>query len=104
MNRNRQRRRAGHARKSQFGQLGESCHHLAHVKLKPGSNTIRLSNAKGWAPDVDYIDVKKPCPTASPRAPTTQTDAESAAYYGIDGRQPEKSPEKVSTFTTTKSR
>ena len=65
-----------------------------NVKLKPGSNTIRLSNAKGWAPDVDYIDVKKAVPDGIAQAPTTQTDAESAAYYGIDGRQLEKSPEK----------
>ncbi|CCY14960.1 melibiase [Prevotella sp. CAG:755] len=30
-----------------------------HVELKAGSNTIRLSNSKGWAPDIDYIDIRK---------------------------------------------
>ena len=30
-----------------------------HVELKAGNNTIRLSNSKGWAPDIDYIEIRK---------------------------------------------
>ncbi len=28
------------------------------IKLKKGNNVIRLSNAEGWMPDIDYIEVK----------------------------------------------
>ena len=28
------------------------------IQLKKGRNTIRLSNATGWMPDIDYIDVR----------------------------------------------
>ena len=27
------------------------------VKLKKGQNTIRLSNAEAWMPDIDYIEL-----------------------------------------------
>ena len=30
-----------------------------NVHLKKGYNEIRLSNAKGWMPDIDYIEVAK---------------------------------------------
>ncbi len=29
------------------------------IKLKKGNNTIRLSNAEGWMPDIDYIQIQK---------------------------------------------
>jgi hypothetical protein len=34
------------------------------VELQKGSNVIRLSNASGWMPDIDYIDVESTTPTA----------------------------------------
>ena len=33
------------------------------IQLQPGQNTIRLSNAKNWMPDIDYIDVVSTAPT-----------------------------------------
>ena len=28
------------------------------IRLNKGNNTIRLSNATAWLPDIDYIDIK----------------------------------------------
>ena len=49
------------------------------VQLEKGQNTIRLSNASGWMPDLDYIDLEPVVPTAikpllKPNAPETVYD------------------------------
>ncbi len=51
------------------------------IHLQPGQNTIRLSNATAWMPDIDYIDVVRTVPAAvvQPKAVST-SEARSKAY------------------------
>lgn len=53
------------------------------VHLEPGRNTVRLSNASGWMPDLDYIDLEPVVPTAV-AAPTASASAVKA--YDLQGR------------------
>ena len=53
------------------------------VHLEPGRNTVRLSNATGWMPDLDYIDLEPVVPTAV-AAPTASASAVKA--YDLQGR------------------
>ena len=53
------------------------------VHLEPGRNTVRLSNASGWMPDLDYIDLEPVVPTAV-AAPTASSSAVKA--YDLQGR------------------
>jgi hypothetical protein len=54
------------------------------VQLEPGLNTVRLSNATGWMPDIDYMDLvsKK---SLGIEVPETR-ETESAAAYDLLGR------------------
>ena len=36
---------------------------VLNIELQPGYNTIRLSNASSWMPDIDYIDVVSTMPS-----------------------------------------
>ena len=43
------------ANSGDWGRVGQTS---IPIKLKKGRNTIRLSNADGWMPDIDYINVE----------------------------------------------
>ena len=54
-----------------------------NIQLLPGQNTIRLSNASGWMPNIDYIDVEWVAPTAV-NAPVADPRS-AAATYNLQG-------------------
>ena len=49
------------------------------VQLEKGRNTIRLSNASGWMPDLDYIDLEPVVPT-SITAPSASRLSDDKSY------------------------
>jgi len=53
-----------------------------NIQLQKGQNTIRLSNASGWMPDIDYIDVEYVVPAAieTPQADQPSTTSNTPAY------------------------
>ena len=54
------------------------------VNLQKGRNTIRLSNAKAWMPDIDYIELK---PVVSAAIHDASSDPEADAHsYDLLGR------------------
>ena len=55
------------------------------VQLQPGRNTIRLSNASNWMPDIDYIEVM-PSEEAS-AIPPSATSNGSQLLYDLQGRR-----------------
>ena len=60
------------------------------IKLQKGINTIRLYNATGWMPDIDYIDVesKMPAQTAqnTPIKSIQAAQNEGDAWFDLQGR------------------
>ncbi len=55
------------------------------VQLQPGRNTIRLSNASNWMPDIDYIEVM-PSEEASVIPPSATSNG-SQLLYDLQGRR-----------------
>lgn len=55
------------------------------INLDKGYNTIRLSNATNWMPDIDYIDLKF-TGVSSVEAPTAQK-VHAGAAYDLAGRK-----------------
>jgi hypothetical protein len=55
------------------------------IRLQKGRNTIRLSNATNWMPDIDYFDLKCTAPDAVSDATTMRTRSTSTAY-DLSGR------------------
>ena len=58
---------------------------IANITLQPGSNTIRLGNDKGFAPDIDYILLRR-----TGDFDAIQTPAATAApdvYYNLQGQR-----------------
>lgn len=55
-----------------------------NIQLQKGQNTIRLSNASGWMPDIDYIDVESTGTTAVGAVMTEQMSP--AQVYDLNGR------------------
>ena len=61
----------------------------ATIVLNPGINTIRLSNAHGWMPDIDYIDLESNAPQtgiANIGADKNKGSDKNLAY-NLDGRK-----------------
>lgn len=57
------------------------------VVLAPGSNTVRIANPSGWAPDLDYISVKPVDPSAIADVTTASaTTAKTRKVICADGR------------------
>ncbi len=54
------------------------------IELLPGQNTIRLSNASSWMPNIDYIDVESTAPAAV-SAPAADSRTSGVAY-DLQGR------------------
>ena len=57
---------------------------MGAVKLQKGRNAIRLSNAQGWMPDIDYIELVPVVPTGV-RA-TSQVEADDEPVFDLSGR------------------
>ena len=64
------------------------------VKLNQGNNTVRLSNATGWMPDIDYIDLVPTVPSSIGVA-EQQPLAADEAVYDLQGRKIHKKKEKI---------
>ena len=64
------------------------------VKLSQGNNTVRLSNATGWMPDIDYIDLVPTVPSSIGVA-ERQPLAADEAVYDLQGRKIHKKKEKI---------
>lgn len=64
-----------------------------NIELQKGCNTIRLSNASAWMPDIDYIDLQ---PIAAPSAINglQMQEERPTAQYDLQGR-------KVTTLSST---
>ena len=56
------------------------------VNLQQGLNTIRLSNATGWMPDIDYIELVSTKPSAIGPVSQQPANAGSAHRYDLLGR------------------
>lgn len=57
------------------------------IQLQQGRNTIRLSNATNWMPDIDYIDVVRTTPSS---IPTIKAAPSSTTVYDLSGRSASK--------------
>ena len=57
------------------------------IQLQQGRNTIRLSNATNWMPDIDYIDVIRTTPSS---IPTIKAAPSSTTVYDLSGRSASK--------------
>ena len=56
-----------------------------NISLQPGVNVIRLSNAKDWMPDIDYIEL---APTGSSAIrPISMPQPDNAVIYDLSGRR-----------------
>ena len=55
------------------------------VSLQKGRNTIRLSNASGWMPDIDYIDLVTTTPNAI-RATSASGRQSAERSFDLSGR------------------
>ena len=55
------------------------------IELQKGRNTVRLSNASGWMPDIDYIDLVSNIPSSIGQVSTTASPI-SAQAYDVSGR------------------
>ena len=64
------------------------------VQLSQGDNTIRLSNATGWMPDIDYIDLVPTIPSAID-ALKLQPARNTESAYDLQGRKIHKKKEKI---------
>lgn len=53
------------------------------IQLQKGMNTIRLSNARTWMPDIDYIELS---PTSSGINPASLEECHPSAIYDLQGR------------------
>ncbi len=58
-----------------------------NITLEKGMNTIRLSNASGWMPDIDYIRVLSTGQGTGIQPTVTDTANEQPEVYTIDGRK-----------------
>jgi hypothetical protein len=67
------------------------------ITLQQGQNTIRLSNASNWMPDIDYIELECENPTAINNVHTNPVNDNRC--YDLQGR-----PSKASTHPTSASR
>jgi len=54
------------------------------ITLEAGDNVIRLSNASGWMPDIDYIDLAL---VESTGVETVKAAAQKQAFYDLQGRK-----------------
>ena len=54
------------------------------IELQKGQNTIRLSNATNWMPDIDYINIVPVVPSDIEPVTIQQGDA---AIYDLSGRK-----------------
>jgi len=57
------------------------------IHLEPGNNVIRLSNASGWMPDMDYIDVVKKGTTAVTAPLTPHVHPLTSHVYDLSGHK-----------------
>ncbi len=59
------------------------------IQLQPGQNTVRLSNATNWMPDIDYIDVVSTAPTGIREMDSgpLSTDGKTGVVYDLSGRK-----------------
>ena len=58
------------------------------IQLQPGQNTIRLSNATNWMPDIDYINVVSTNPSGIRKIDNELTiDNKDSAVYDLQGRK-----------------
>ena len=55
------------------------------IQLQPGQNTIRLSNATGWLPDIDYIDVISASTAVNCQLSNGQLS--NSQFYDLSGRR-----------------
>ncbi|MBR1652969.1 MAG: alpha-galactosidase [Alloprevotella sp.] len=56
------------------------------VRLRPGRNTLRLHNASGWMPDVDYVDLVPVTPDGVQPPVVLPSSGSAPCSYGLDGR------------------
>ena len=61
------------------------------IQLQPGQNTIRLSNATNWMPDIDYINVVSTNPSGIVPIDngqlTIDNSSDASAVYDLSGRK-----------------
>ena len=57
------------------------------IHLEPGNNVIRLSNASGWMPDMDYIDVVKKGTTTVTAPLTPHVQPLTSHVYDLSGHK-----------------
>jgi len=55
------------------------------IQLQPGQNTIRLSNATNWMPDIDYINVVSTAPTGIKEIVNSKSS--NCQIYDLSGRK-----------------
>jgi len=58
------------------------------INLEKGQNTIRLSNATGWMPDIDYMELKANNPSAIDKVKSQSSTNDKA--YDLQGRPVQK--------------
>ncbi len=59
----------------------------ASITLQPGRNTIRLGNATGFAPNIDYIKLLRTGDLDGITVPTTSGDKDDATYFNLQGQR-----------------
>ncbi len=57
-----------------------------NIELEPGSNSIRLGNGSGFAPNIDYIQLRRTGDSDAVAAPLEDTD-EGVSVYDLQGRK-----------------
>ena len=57
-----------------------------NIELEPGSNSIRLGNGSGFAPNIDYIQLRRTGDSDAVAAPFEDTD-EGVSVYDLQGRK-----------------
>lgn len=58
-----------------------------NITLQPGQNTIRLGNGTGFAPNIDYFQLRRTGDLDGVAAPDATTPADSDGYYNLQGQR-----------------
>ena len=58
-----------------------------NIELQPGSNTIRLGSSSGFAPNIDYIQLRKTGDLDAVEGVKADSQEARAAWFGIDGKR-----------------
>ena len=70
------------------GSWGDSWNSVSvNITLQPGKNTIRLANDKAFAPNIDYIQLRRTGDLDGVVAPAATTPAAGDTYYNMQGQR-----------------